>query len=243
VIHVPTGGARIWFTDRHGGVSRAPYDTRNLGDHVGDEPDAVAENRRGLARELAHEGDGVPADPREWVWLHQVHGADVVTVDAAPAAPPAADAAVTTIVGLPLVVLVADCAPIALTAPGGVAVVHAGWCGLEAGVIERAVAALRDVGGDPVTAVLGPCIHPAHYEFGADLLDRIAAGVGPEVVARTHDGRPALDVPAGVRVALAKVGVDDVIDVGVDTATSPDHYSARHEGTTGRQGVVVVRVA
>ncbi len=239
MIHVPAGNARIWFTDRHGGVSRAPYDTRNLGDHVGDEPDAVAENRRGLARAL----DAVPRDPREWVWLRQVHGADVVTVTEAPGAPPEADAAVTTTVGLPLVVLVADCAPIALVAPGGVAVVHAGWCGLEAGVIEHAVAELRRVGGDPVTAALGPCIHPAQYEFGPELLDRIAARVGPEVVGRTVDGRPALDVPAGVRAALAKVGVDDLIDVDVCTATSPDHYSARHEGTTGRQGVVVVRDA
>ena len=239
MIRVQAGTARIWFTDRHGGVSRPPYDTLNLGDHVGDAPDVVTENRRVLARDL----DDVPRNPRDWVWLRQVHGADVVTFTEAPVTPPPADGAVTAEVGLPLVVLVADCAPIALVAPGAVAVVHAGWSGLEQGVIANAVAEVRRVGGDPVAAVLGPCIHPARYEFGADLLARLVARFGPEVAAGTADGHPAFDVPAGVRVALAAVGVDDFSDVDVCTAASPDHFSARHEGTTGRQAVIVVRDA
>jgi YfiH family protein len=239
VIHVQAGTARIWFTDRHGGTSRPPYDTRNLADHVGDAPDAVADNRRLLARDL----DAVPLDPAEWVWLRQVHGSDVVTVDAPPTEPPPADVAVTGRIGLPLVVMVADCAPIALVTPGAVAVVHAGWSGLEQGVIANAVAEVRRVGGDPVTAVLGPCIHPARYEFGADLLDRLVARCGPEVAGRTDDGRPALDLPAGARAALAAAGVGDFTDVDVCTAASPDHFSARHEGATGRQAVVVVRDA
>lgn len=239
MIHVQVGNARIWFTDRHGGGSRSPYDTLNLADHVGDAPETVTENRGRVARDLRD----VSSDPGHWVWLRQVHGADVVTVAEASAVPLAADAAVTTRIGLPLVVLVADCAPIALVAPGAVAVVHAGWSGLEQGVIANAVAEVRKVGGDPVAAILGPCIHPAHYEFGADLLERLVARFGPEVAGHTADGRPALDVPAGVRAALAAAGVDDYRDVDVCTAASPDYFSARHEGTTGRQAVIVVRDA
>jgi copper oxidase (laccase) domain-containing protein len=100
---------------------------------------------------------------------------------------------------------------------------------------------VRAAGGDPVVAVLGPCIHPAHYEFGADLLARLVARFGPEVAGTTVDGRPALDVPAAVRATLAVAGVSAVTDVGVCTAASPDHFSARRDGTTGRQAVVVVR--
>jgi hypothetical protein len=239
VIHVQAGNGRVWFTDRHGGASAPPYDTLNLGDHVGDAPETVAENRVRLAREL---GD-VPQDPEQWVWLRQVHGADVVTVSEPPSVPPAADAAVTSQIGLPLVVLVADCAPVALVTPGAVAVVHAGWSGLERGVIANAVAQVRKAGGEPVTAILGPCIHPGRYEFGADLLDRLVARLGPEVASLTDDGRPALDVPAGVRAALAAAGVHDFSAVDVCTAASPDFFSARDEGTTGRQAVVVVRDA
>jgi YfiH family protein len=242
VISLRVDGSRVSFSDRHGGVSRVPYASANLGDHVGDEPAAVAENRSLLARAVAASGPA-PLDPAEWVWLRQVHGADVVTVVEAPTTPPAADAAVTTRIGMPLVVLVADCAPIALVAPGAVAVVHAGWSGLEQGVIANAVAEVRRVGGEPVAAILGPCIHPAQYEFGPDLLARLVASLGPEVAGHTADGRPALDVPGGVRVALAEVGVDDFHDVDVCTAASPDYFSARHEGITGRQGVVVVRDA
>ena len=241
MIDLALGDAHVVFTDRHGGVSAAPFDTANLGDHVGDEPASVVENRNRLARSVAEQLRGVSPDPQEWVWLHQVHGADVVALDRAPSALPEADAAVTSRECLPLVVLVADCAPIALAAPGAIGVVHAGWAGLERGVIERAVTEVRGRGGDPVRAALGPCIHPASYEFGSALLARLVDRLGSAVAGRTADGRPALDVPAGVRAALRAVGVEDILDIDVNTATSPDHFSARLEGTTGRQGVVVVR--
>ena len=230
-------GARVVFTDRHGGVSRAPYATLNLGDHVDDDPGAVAENRTYAARAVAR----CPPDPRAWVWLRQVHGCDVVSVDAAPATPPIADAAVTTRAGLPLVVLTADCAPVALVAPDAVAVAHAGWPGLEQGVLGVAVAALRARSDGPIRAVLGPCIHPARYEFGADLLARLVDRLGPDVAARTDTGAPALDIPAAVRRSLEQAGVDDLDDVGVCTAASPDHFSYRRDGVTGRQAVVVLR--
>jgi YfiH family protein len=237
LIELTAPGVRVVFTDRHGGASAPPHASLNLGDHVGDDPNGVAANRARLAAELV----GAPADPAAWVWLRQVHGHTVVTVDAAPAEPPEADAAVTTAVGLPLVVMTADCAPVALASPGGVAVAHAGWPGLEQGVLGAAVDALRAVAPGPVTAWLGPCIHPARYEFGADLLERLVARLGPEVASVTEAGTPALDIPTAVRVSLARAGVERVVDVDVCTAASPDHFSHRRDGVTGRQAVVVVR--
>ena len=229
-------GARVVFTDRYGGVSAGRYWSANLADHVGDDPEAVARNR-----ELAATRAGVAA-PDEWVGVHQVHGNVVVCVDA-PLGRPDADASVTTTVGLPLVILTADCAPVAIVGDGVVAAVHAGWAGLEAGVIERAVDALREVAPGRFRAVLGPCIHPARYEFGADLLDRLVTRFGDTVAARTASGSPALDVPAAVRVALRHAGVDELDDVDVCTAGSSDYFSFRRDGETGRQAMLVVREA
>jgi len=150
---------------------------------------------------------------------------------------------------------VADCAPIALVGEHTVGVVHAGWAGLEAGVIERAVEALRSLDAQKldqrsgtgralqVRAVLGPCIHPAHYEFGAADLARLVARFGPHVAGVTEWGTPALDLPAAVMRELARVGVHETVDVDVCTAESPHHFSHRRDGITGRQAVVVVRTA
>jgi YfiH family protein len=218
-------------------VSRPPYHSLNLADHVDDDGASVAENRARLARAI----DGTPADPARWMWLRQVHGSTVVTVDAPCDDAPVADAAVTARTGLPLVVLTADCAPVALVGDGAVGVVHAGWPGLEQGVLGAAVDALRALAPGPVRAVLGPCVHPARYEFGADLLARLVERLGPEVAGRTADGHPALDIPAAVRVSLARAGVEEVDDLDVCTSASPDHFSHRRDGVTGRQAVVVMR--
>lgn len=235
LIEKRVGPARVVWTDRHGGVSEPPFDTANLTASGGDEPDAVAENRQRLAHALAL------GPPDSWWWLRQVHGTSVVhAARPAPAEPPEADAVVTAEPGLPLVVLTADCAPIALASDTAVGAVHAGWPGLLGGVVEAAVEELRTLGSGPVRAVLGPCVHPERYEFGdadlARMVDRLGAGVASQTDART----PALDVPAAVRAALGRVGVDDVDDVDVCTSASPDHFSHRRDGTTGRQGLVVV---
>ncbi len=227
------------WTGRAGGVSRPPYSSANLAGHVGDDPGAVAENRRRLARTA-----GLP-DPGVWWFLDQVHGADVVTVTGPPRAddrPPRADAAVTAAAGVPLVVCTADCAPVAIADDRAVGVVHAGWRGLLAGVVEAAVDALRRIGSGPVRARIGPCVRPAHYEFGRTDLDLLVARFGPGVEGRTAAGRPALDVGAAVVAALTTVGVADVADRGWDTAADPTRwFSHRRDGTTGRQAVVVVR--
>jgi polyphenol oxidase len=216
-------------------MSAAPYDSLNVGDQVGDHPELVAANRARVA-----DAAGL-VEPNRWVWLRQVHGARVhIANEPTPAEPPEADAAVTAARGLPLAVLTADCAPIALACDDAVGVVHAGHRGLEAGVVEASVAALRAIGSGAVRAYLGPCIRPARYEFGADDLARLVARFGPGVAGRTGDGRPAFDVPAAVRVALAECGVSDLADCDVCTATSDAHFSYRRDGRTGRQATVVV---
>jgi len=235
-LSVRLGPARVTFTDRHGGVSQPPYDTANLSRSTGDAPQRVAENRHLLATALAP--NGAPRDPNAWVWLHQVHGSEVLVVDGPLDALPQVDAVVTTSTRLPLVVLTADCAPIALATDDAVAAVHAGWHGLLVGVVEAAVARLRDVGQGSVRAALGPCIRPARYEFGVADLERVAARFGNGVRATTDAGKPALDIPAAVRIALRRSGVDDLYDYGVCTSASPDHFSHRRDGQTGRQGLV-----
>jgi len=218
----------------------APYASLDLGTHVGDAPDAVAENRARVARAA-----GLP-DPDAWWFLDQVHGATVVIPDGPNrgGGPPRADAAVTSVAGVVLVVLTADCAPIALANDEAVGVVHTGWKGLEGGVVARTVAELRAVGAGPVRAVIGPCIRPARYEFGRADLDRLVVRFGSAVEGRTDDDRPALDLAAGVRIAFAEVGVTDVVDRGWCTAAEPDRwFSHRRDGVTGRQGVVVVKEA
>jgi YfiH family protein len=224
----------VWFAARHGGVSAAPYATLDVADHVGDDPAAVAENRRRLAAAA-----GLDA-PHGWVWLRQVHGDGVVIPDGPVPAPPVADAAVTPVHGLPLAVVTADCAPVALACDDAAGVAHAGHRGLLAGVLERAVDALRVVGRGPVRALVGPCVHPARYEFSPHDLEPFVARFGTQVAGTTHDDRPALDLPAVVRASLADAGVDEIEEVGTCTAASDAHFSHRRDGRTGRQATVVV---
>jgi purine-nucleoside/S-methyl-5'-thioadenosine phosphorylase / adenosine deaminase len=235
VTRVSLGPARVWCTSRAGGVSAAPYDSCNLGDHVGDAPDAVAANRERVG------ADAGLGDPSGWVWMRQVHGVDVhVATGPTGAVPPAVDAAVTATRGLPLAVLTADCAPVVLACDDAVGVVHAGHRGLEQGVIPAAVEQLRAVGRGSVSAYLGPCIRPARYEFGAADLARLVERLGPDVEGRTHDGRPALDIPAAVRAALRVAGVEELVDGGACTASSDAYFSYRRDGVTGRQATIVV---
>jgi hypothetical protein len=178
-----------------------------------------------------------------WTVLDQVHGARVVVVDApGTGAGEPADAAVTAITGAALAVLTADCAPLGLASPEGMlAVAHAGWRGLRAGVIEAAVQTMRRLGATRVEAVLGPCIRPCCYPFGVAELDQLEARYGPAVRAADRDGRPALDLPAGVRAALHGVGAELVGDAATCTSCSDSHWSWRASSTARRQATVVWR--
>jgi YfiH family protein len=181
-----------------------------------------------------------------WTWLRQVHGDAVVRVRApGENAGARADAAVTDVPGAALAVLSADCGPVAFASPEGViGVAHAGWRGVIAGVLEKTVAEMRVLGATRVHAVLGPCIHPACYEFAEPDLDVVAGRLGGTVRSTTTAGRPALDLPAAIRVALGRAGVDadtDVAEVGACTASSPGYFSWRAAQDVGRQAAVVWR--
>ena len=230
-------GAEILFSDRTGGVSAPPFDTANAGYGRGDDPAAVAENRRRIGASLG----GAAADPEAWTCLHQVHGAGV-HVAVGPQPPgrlPQADASVSAEAGAVLSILTADCAPVALVAPGVVGAVHAGWRGLAAGVVEAAVTRVTERAGRPPAAVLGPCIHPCCYEFSPGDLALVSGRLGPGVEGRTAAGNLALDVPAAVRLALHGAGVEEITDLGVCTACSSRHFSHRRDGRTGLQAMLV----
>ncbi|MBB2925132.1 peptidoglycan editing factor PgeF [Cellulomonas cellasea] len=242
VLEVDLGpGVRAGFTTRAGGVSAAPWDSLDLGLHVGDDPDRVLVNRGRVERWL---GGRVAV-------AAQVHGADVLTVSREPGPGEVevgvADALVAARPGVGLAVLVADCVPV-LLADAGVGVVgvaHAGRQGLVRGVLEAAVRALTSAGARlaHVRAVVGPAISGAEYEVPAALREQVAAAV-PETWATTAWGTPALDLPAGARAVLARAGVGHVTSIDVCTARDPrffSHRRATREGTTTGRFAGVVR--
>jgi hypothetical protein len=180
-----------------------------------------------------------------WTWLHQVHGARVVVVERpGDCRGEEADAAVTTVPGAALAVLTADCAPVGLSSPEGVvAVAHAGWRGLMAGVLEAAIAAMRALGACEVQAALGPCIHPHAYRFSPTDLEFVVNRFGPAVQAVDCQGYPALDLPAAVRAALERSGASLAADAGTCTHCSGAHWSWRARRETSRQATIAFRPA
>ncbi len=225
----PSALEAAWTGAVAGGVARVRFTGRADGDLAVTCNPAVLRARRAAVVDLP------------WTWLRQVHGAGVVVVEAPGAhAGAAGDAAATRSPGVALAVHTADCAPIALVSRDGViGAVHAGWRGLEAGVVAEAARAMRGLGAGRIDALLGPCIRPECYEFGAGDLDRLVARFGPTVRARTAAGQAALDLPAAVRVALAEAGVDLVADVGTCTACRADECFSHRVGDVGRQALVV----
>jgi YfiH family protein len=233
-------GVRAAFTTRTGGVSVGPYAGLDLALHVGDDPGAVRENRRRLAAWA-----GAPVR-----FARQVHGTTVVRVlpegeagldDAG--AEPEADALVTSHVGVPLGVLVADCLPVLLAdADAGVAAVaHAGRRGLLAGVLPRVVEAMAALGARPdsTLASVGPAAGGCCYEVPADMLQEAVAAL-PELGATTTWATPSLDLRAGAVAQLRTLGLRAVTTVGGCTIEDESFYSYRRSRRTGRFAGVVV---
>ena len=216
-------------TTRAGGVSAPPYDTFNLGDHVGDDPAAVEANRKRLGTELGLE---------RVAWMEQVHGRTVTIVDGSEIAPAeATDALVTTTPGLPVAVLVADCVPVLLGDPeaGVVAAVHAGRVGARVGVLPAALRVMVEAGAEMgrIEVLLGPAICGECYEVPAEMAADVEKHL-PGSATRARSGQPGLDLRAGLWRQLAEAGVGKV---GVDprcTAEVESLFSYRRDGTTGR---------
>jgi len=219
------GGARVLFTTRNGGVSQGPFASLNLGERTEDDDAAVAANHARL-RELA--GGATLAR------CSQVHGRDVVRQTTAPnGARREADGIATNLPGVAAVVLTADCLPVALCAPGAVAMVHAGWRGLAAGVLDEGLAALRDVGATgPVAAAIGPGAGGCCYEVGDEVREAFADV--PEAMLGRN-----VDLKAVATARLRAAGVEAVHDSGLCTMCDGRFFSHRRDhGTTGRQGGV-----
>lgn len=236
-------GARAAFSTRLGGVSEAPFDRLNLGVLTDDERDAVVENRRRLAAALGF----VPE--RVAIGL-QVHGAELQVHTAGQSPSPFAEpgSAIPEVDGhaIPVpvadgdggedgppaaaLVFVADCLPVALAGPGGVAMLHCGWRGLAAGIVARGAAAVG-----ATDAAIGPGIGACCYEVGEEVLDAFA-GLGPGIAA----GR-MLDLAAVAGRLLERAGVERIEDAGLCTSCERELFFShrRDRGRTGRQAGLV----
>ena len=250
------GPYTVAFATRSGGVSAGPYASLNLGLLTDDDPAAVAENRRRLCA-------AVGADPTCATMARQQHGAVVSRaeprgiVTPGDTAFPECDGLWSDLPGQAMLLLTADCLPIAIVrtawdggspAHPALVLLHAGWRGLLAGIVEGGVQALRaapgaDLGArnygsiarTPLRAVIGPAIGPCCYEVGDDVAGRFRSAFGADVL---HGRR--LDLPAVAEAALRAVGVAEVDRLDRCTSCSPDRFFShrRDAGLTGRQGVI-----
>jgi hypothetical protein len=237
-------GLLVAFTERAGGVSDGPFRGLNLGLKSGDDPAMVMENRRRLILAL-----GIP----EFACPRQAHSANIAQVSpesagkgfADPAeAFPATDALVTSSPGVPIAVLAADCIPVAIADPssGKVAVIHAGWRGVAAGMVRVALGQFADP--SRTEAVVGPGVGPDHYEVGEDVAAAVSAGSAGGAVTRREGERLLLDLPGTVARTLENLGVKRVERADQCTACQSDRFfSYRRDGRTGRQALIAARLA
>lgn len=220
-LEADLGNGRVAFSTRLGGVSEPPFDSLNLGLLTDDTEDAVVENRRRLAAALGFE-------PGQVVFARQVHGTRLIDHRIeSPEGVVEADGHVVSEPGLAPLVFAADCLPVALAGPKGVAMVHAGWRGLAGGVLAAGAEAV-----EATRAAIGPGIGPCCYEVGEEVLSAFG-GLG-EGVAR---GR-MLDLSEVARRLLAAAGVEQVESAGLCTSCEEELFFShrRDEGRTGRQG-------
>ena len=238
------GQVGIAFTDRHGGTSGGPFASLNLTDATGDDPADVRGNLDLLRTTL-----GEP--PLRLALMRQVHGADVHVLDGSADAGevPVADALVTTLADVALVVRVADCVPVLLAdeRAGVVGAAHAGRPGLVAGIVPATLRAMRDLGAERIRAWVGPHVCGSCYEVPEQMRAEVSAVV-PEAHARTSWGTPGLDIGAGVTAQLVAAGVQ-LSDTGTGsgpgsrcTLEDDDLFSYRRQGRrSGRMAGVVWR--
>lgn len=228
------------FTSRQGGVSDGVFAGLNLGAHVDDDPQRVAENRRQLRAQLQL--------TQEPIWLTQVHGTKVYPVreaaEAQPAIPPQADAAVTRLSGVPLTVMTADCLPVLFCDRAGsvVATAHAGWRGLCEGVLEQTVAAMG-VPASEILAWLGPAIGPLAFEVGDEVRSAFVAQdptAAEAFVPGASRGKWLADLYRLARQRLNGVGVTQIYGGQHCTFSDPSRfYSYRRDGQTGRMSGLI----
>ena len=230
---------RAFTTLRHGaGLSASPFDSFNLGARCGDDAQAVAGNREELIRHFA-----LPSAPR---WLQQVHGNEAVRLDHRRpdlSMELEADAAITATSGVVLAILSADCLPVLFSAQDGceVAIAHAGWRGLAAGVLENTVSTMHTA-PDRLLAWLGPAAGPDAYEVGDEvrtaLVEREDADSSAFIGTRT--GHWLCDLYALARSRLHTMGVTRIHGGGLCTIRDPVRfYSHRRDGVSGRMASVI----
>jgi len=223
-------------TTRAGGVSVPPYDTFNLGDHVGDDPEAVAANRKRLAAAIGLDEDRV-------IWMNQVHGDRVTVVDGPRDAPvDDTDAMVTTTPRLALAVVTADCVPVLLAdaRAGVVGAIHAGRVGAQRGVVARAVEAMLEAGAlaEDVSALLGPAVSGPNYEVPDAMAAEVEAAL-PGSRTTSVRGTAALDLRAGIAHQLRDLGIEAIDSDPRCTVADRTLFSHRRDGPTGRLASLV----
>ena len=212
------------FTNRLGGVSKAPFDSANLGDHVGDNPDDVAENRAQLESQI-----GMPI-----MFMNQVHGDTVVLVEDNKSTP-TCDALITTEHKLAVAVMVADCIPLLLKSDVAVAAVHVGRKGLMNGIARKTIDAMRDLGAEVIHSYIGPNICGGCYEVGEDIFRDVVSKY-PSANSSTRSGKTTLDLVAGLKSDLKDTVLLDLSSCVLEDKNS---FSYRRDGTTGRQAGVI----
>ncbi len=223
------------ITTRAGGCSTGPYAGLNLGLRTGDDANAVAANRARLRAAL-------PQEPR---WLRQVHGSAVADADALTTGMPEADASIARSPRTVCAVLVADCVPVLFTNRAGtmVAIAHAGWRGLAAGVIEHSIAAIGGRPGD-LMAYLGPGIGPQAFEVGPEVREAFVADDPRDAAAFTPraPGKWLADLFGLAHRRLRRAKVEHVFGGGTCTYSDPARfYSYRRDRTTGRMAALIWR--
>ncbi len=218
-------------------MSKPPFATFNLGDHVGDDPGAVAANRRRLAKTLGLRPSGAVGGDDGIAWMNQVHGVHVEVVDGSGETVDNTDGLVTTTPLLALAVVTADCVPVLMAdaRAGVIAAVHAGRVGAQRGIIGRALETMVAVGAqlENVSVLLGPAVSGANYEVPVAMATEVEQAL-PGSRTTTRRGTPGLDLRAGIAEQLRTLGVT-AIDVDPRcTVADRNLFSHRRDAPTGR---------